>query len=163
MPGLLRLSIEQHMTQHVEQPGSASVADGLIAVREMRGVQPESQAHRSGIAKGFAILVGLKQFLAIAFENQSDFSRFFRFHHHQRGIIRESLRDPLITVRAPSHQVAPPLMGDFMRQGKAVHRAIQRILAQFRGFFRREESEARQKDQTWPALADTTRHLGQLE
>ena len=57
----LSFGVTQHGSQHVEEPGAATVADGIVSGGEMRTVEPGAEGDRTGVRQRRALLVFRQQ------------------------------------------------------------------------------------------------------
>ena len=151
--GIAQRRIAQHGTQHVKQPRPSFVADRLVSLGKMRRLQPLSQCHRSSIAQPLSIFVLAQKIPPILFQNLPELRRVLLLQHQERRIVRQTLRQPLIPITLPQHQIAPPLMRRLVYQDLAVELASHRIKMQICLLLRAQKREARQEDQPRPSLA----------
>ena len=78
---VVQCGIAQHASQHVEQPGAAFVADGLVAIGKMRGVQALAEGYRAGVAQPLSIFILAQEIAAIFFENLAELRRVLLLQH----------------------------------------------------------------------------------
>src|SRR5208282_542625 len=152
--------IAKHGSEHVKQPGSAFVADGLVASGEMGRIQALAQRDRSGVTQPLSIFVLAHEVLAVLFQDVVKLRRILLLEQQKRGVVCQTFRNPLVAIAFPEHQVAPPLMRRFMDENPAVEFTRHGIEMEVGLFLRTEKRETGKKDQAWPSLAQLTWHLG---
>ena len=63
MPATRPFSITQHGSQHVEEPGTAAVADGVVSGGKMRAVESGTERDRTDVRQRRALFILRQQIL----------------------------------------------------------------------------------------------------
>ena len=106
--------------QHVKQPRTPSITDRLYTLPENeRESSRVLERYRPGPPSALqSILIFCDQvFLRYFCTTSRESIDAFFLQHHQRAIARQPLREPLISITLPHHQIAPPLMRRLKAQG----------------------------------------------
>src|ERR1700722_12915005 len=145
--------IVQHGSQHVEQPCAAFVADGFVSGGKVGGVEALAESDGTGVAQALSIFISRHEIAAVFFEEFTELLGIFLLKGQQCSVVGQPFGDPLIAIRLPENQVAPPLMRRFVDEYLAVEGASERVEMKIGLLLRAEKGVARYEYESRPSLA----------